>query len=67
MKFVCINNTDNKKLLTIGKMYEGKRIKEDALMPSYKDWIDIDECDDGISGIFQPFRFIEADKETNKI
>ena len=59
MKFKCISdapNTNEMKMLTVGKIYEGSY----SDTPLRKSWIFIQECDDGISGDFQSKYFQEV-------
>ena len=61
MKFKCISdapNTNEMKMLTVGKVYEGN-YSDTSLR---KSWIFIRECDDGISGEFQSKHFEVVDQ-----
>lgn len=53
MKFKCISdepNTNEMKMLTVGKVYEGRFTTPITLRGK---WVFIQECDDGIQGKFQ--------------
>ena len=55
MEFICVDNQDHEKELTIGKTYTGNYSKNPR-------FIDIEVCDDGFAGYYKKSRFEEVRK-----
>lgn len=59
MKYRCLNNKGIETQLTVGNIYEGKESENHKTYIGVP-YLEIETADDGLNGIYNPYRFEEV-------